>query len=136
MNHGSSKHQAKPSYCYLVKSLTPPIIEQHESSRGSMTAASSLSIALEDINGDGHIDMVIGNSNHKTQLLINSGDGTFSDAIAVSLLGDSMLTDESIALRDVHGDSLIDIVIGNYDQENQLYSSTQIVITSLICLFL
>ena len=36
-------------------------------------------VALGDINGDGRIDIVIGNYNQENQPLVNSGDSTFSD---------------------------------------------------------
>lgn len=75
-------------------------------------------IAFGDVNGDGLIDLVIGNNGEDNQLLINSGDGTFSDT-AANLLGVSMRT-MSIMFGDVNGDGFIDLVIGNWGQENQM----------------
>ena len=80
-------------------------------------------IALGDVNGDGHIDIAIGKLGEENQLLINSGNGTFSDTNTVSLPGGSSNT-HSLALGDVNGDGSIDIVIGNYGQENQLLINT------------
>jgi hypothetical protein len=89
------------------------------------------SIALGDVNGDGLIDVVIGNPGQDNYYqpnlpLLNSGDddggSLFSDVNTVLLPGDSDAT-RSIALGDVNGDGLIDVVIGNYSKENQvLYS--------------
>jgi hypothetical protein len=86
-------------------------------------ASLSYSIAVADMNNDGMLDIVIGNYNQKNQLLINSGDGTFSEDVE-DLPGGALST-WSIAVADMNNDGMLDIVIGNSDQKNQLvpYSS-------------
>jgi hypothetical protein len=78
------------------------------------------SMVLGDINGDGLLDVVIGNFNQPNQVLINFGNGTFSETIPVTLPGGSSIRTRSIALGDVNGDGLLDIVIGNGGQDNQV----------------
>ncbi|GAG90132.1 unnamed protein product, partial [marine sediment metagenome] len=71
-----------------------------------------------DFNGDGHIDIVIGNGVGVTnQLQINTGNGTFQ--IPIDLPGGNRET-RSIVAVDVNGDGYIDLIIGNNNYANQL----------------
>ena len=77
------------------------------------------SFATADVNGDGWIDIIIGNRlDEPNQLLINNGDGTFGDAI--HLPGGVAMYTTSISLADVNGDNSIDIIVGNNGQTNQI----------------
>ena len=66
-------------------------------------------IAFGDVNGDGHLDVVVGNERAANQLLIGDGNGAFADQ---DLPGGSRDT-YAIAFGDVNGDGHLDVVVGN-----------------------
>ncbi|MGA7964800.1 MAG: FG-GAP-like repeat-containing protein, partial [Gammaproteobacteria bacterium] len=68
-------------------------------------------VALADVNGDGHPDIVAVNDNDGTlSLLTNKGDGTFNAAVNYA----SGVYAYSLLALDVDGDGLPDIVAANY----------------------
>jgi hypothetical protein len=84
-------------------------------------ASDTRSVVVADINNDGMLDIIIGNSGQKNQLLINSGDGTFDDNAVDDLLPSDTSNTHSVAVADINNDGMLDIIIGNdFDQENQL----------------
>ena len=79
-------------------------------------ALNTTSIVLGDMNGDGHINIVICNLYKPNQILINNGDRTFTE----STLPGGELPTYSIVIGDINGDGHIDIVIGNVYQANRM----------------
>lgn len=82
-------------------------------------------IAVGDVDGDGDLDVVIGNGYYDEQnrLLINDGSGTFVDATATQLPVSANAT-QSVALGDVDGDGDLDLICGNGyagGEQNRLY---------------
>ncbi|MEP1093898.1 MAG: VCBS repeat-containing protein [Cyclobacteriaceae bacterium] len=71
----------------------------------------SNSVESSDLNGDGNIDLVIGNSGQNF-ILINNGDGIFKDETALRLPTNTYTT-QDLELADVDGDGDLDIVEGN-----------------------
>jgi len=87
------------------------------------------SIALADVNGDGHIDVVTGNQRiwrdgmylgGKIRLYLNNGSSDPYSNTGIPISNDTYGT-YSIALGDVNGDGHIDVVAGNYGLPNRLY---------------
>ena len=79
------------------------------------------SIALADVDGDGDLDLVAGNSNETNRLYLNDGTSTpFSGVAGSDISGDANAT-ISVALGDVDGDGDLDLVAGNLGERNRLY---------------
>ncbi len=84
------------------------------------------SIKLADLNGDGHLDMVIGNEVPPNRLLFNDGTGVFTEAAEALDLPVPLETREVLAV-DVDGDGDLDLVFanltsngGDWDKDPQL----------------
>ena len=72
--------------------------------------------AMGDIDGDGDLDLVLGNYGKPNEKLVNDGTGKFS-AFAC---GESINT-TAVALGDVNGDGLLDVFFGTVSgEENEL----------------
>lgn len=76
--------------------------------------------AFGDVDGDGDLDLVVGNWGQQNRLYLNSGAGTFTDVTASRMPVDGDNT-TSLVLGDVDGDGDLDLVIGNFQQQNRLY---------------
>jgi predicted nucleotidyltransferase len=80
------------------------------------------SLALGDVDGDGDLDLVLGNSGQQSRLYLSDGSGTFTDATASRLPVGIHVRYSSLAFGDVDGDSDLDLVVGgNYGQQSRLY---------------
>jgi len=81
----------------------------------------TLSIALGDVDGDGDLDVVVGNVGQANRLYLNNGSADpFSGVAGADISSDAHIT-ASIALADVDGDGDLDLVAGNYSQTTRLY---------------
>ena len=71
------------------------------------------SLAVADVNGDGHLDLVVGNSGVPTQLYLNNGSSTtpFSGVTPQNITAQGDAT-ASVALGDLNGDGHPDLFVG------------------------
>ncbi len=81
----------------------------------------SMDAALTDVEGDGDLDVVIANEFRPNILLINNGDGWFTNESGLRL-PQANHDSEDIAVADFDGDGDIDIVVvSEDDQINEFY---------------
>ncbi|NLF26067.1 MAG: hypothetical protein GX589_10485, partial [Deltaproteobacteria bacterium] len=71
------------------------------------------SVVLEDLNGDGVLDMVENLAN-SAGVRIGNGDGTFGERTTFQL-GDSSNGNKDVTLGDLNGDGVLDIVSANHE---------------------
>ncbi|MCU0862575.1 MAG: FG-GAP-like repeat-containing protein [Planctomycetes bacterium] len=81
--------------------------------------AYTASVRLGDVDGDGDLDLVVGNGG-QDRLCLNNGAGTFTDVTSSRLPAINDNT-RSVALGDVDGDGDLDLVVGNFREQDRLY---------------
>ncbi|MCP4538621.1 MAG: tandem-95 repeat protein, partial [Chloroflexi bacterium] len=72
-----------------------------------------------DVDGDGDLDLAVGNAGGQNVVYLNDGDGTF-DTTSYNFGTGSDWT-RSVALGDVDGDGDLDLAVGNQCQQNVVY---------------
>jgi len=77
------------------------------------------SVAWGDLEGDGDLDLAVGNAGAVNQIYRNNGNGSFT----TFSLGVNARDTTSIAWGDMDGDGDLDIAAGNENQINQLYKN-------------
>ncbi len=73
------------------------------------------SVAMGDLDGDGLLDLVLGNGKEDVAVLLGHGDGTFGQAVVYARL-DGGYAD--VALGDLDGDGDLDLVVNNSNAQN------------------
>lgn len=77
-------------------------------------------LALEDVDGDGDRDVLVGRSGAQSRLYLNDGAGHFSDVTATHLPA-AVYATQAVELVDVDGDSDRDALLANNGQQDRLY---------------
>jgi predicted nucleotidyltransferase len=79
------------------------------------------SVALGDVDGDGDLDLVVGNYTQTSRLYLNNGTADpFGGVTGSDITTDAHWT-YAVALGDVDGDGDLDLVTGNQNQPGRLY---------------
>ena len=91
----------------------------------------TLTVVVEDVDGDGFPDILIGNYEAPNYVFFNQRDG--SDSFSESTLIGSSTDDKTTALTvaDLDGDGKMDIVVANFDTDNHVFKGTDDMRTSL-----
>ena len=81
---------------------------------GSLGATDRFSrgIALGDLNGDTHLDVIVANEGTANELLLGDGSGSFTSSTSVDVTNSNSWT-TAVAIGDVDGDGNLDVLFGN-----------------------
>lgn len=80
---------------------------------------STIAVAVADMNGDGHQDLVLANRDgQQNYVLLNDGKNRFSDRVPFGTGSDET---RAVAVADLDGDGNLDIVTGNIGEQNAVF---------------
>lgn len=75
-------------------------------------------ITVADINGDGLVNLIVGNDGEPNQLLLNMGNAVFQE-VPDAIPGDNLNT-VTVVAADIDNDGYIDLIVGNRGAPNQV----------------
>ncbi|MEM7132849.1 MAG: VCBS repeat-containing protein [Chloroflexota bacterium] len=84
--------------------------------------AATTSVAIGDLNGDGNLDVVLGNRGIPNQILFH--EGSFEEILTeerFESFGPINMVTSTVALGDMNSDGYLDIVVGLYNEQNRVY---------------
>ena len=98
---------------------------------GSGAAATNISVAVADVDGDGKPDLITANDSGLVGVLIGNGDGTFQTALTFSAGPGT----QSVAATDINKDAKVDLLVAVYGANSigvLLNTSTVATTTALV----
>ena len=112
--------EGEPNRVYLNQGLDGQGNPQLSLAWSSTEADFTESVAWGDVDGDGHLDLAVGNNGEPNRVYLNQGlDGQGNPQL--SLAWSSNVTDDftmSVAWGDVDGDGDLDLATGNFGDDN------------------
>ena len=105
----------------LYRALPDGTFEEVTEAAGVSVTASIRMVLWADLDDDGRLDLLLGNSNGPNFYFHNDGDGTFSDRSAASGIGAVANKTRSLNVADIDGDGDLDLYTANVLEPNELF---------------
>ncbi len=104
---------------FLAAAGTGPAVFDAVSRNVGTGGTDTRAVALADMDGDGDLDLVVGNDGEQNRVLLNNGSGAFTDGTLG--FGTGSDATHALVLGDVDGDGDPDVAVGNFFQQNRVY---------------
>ncbi|MCP5155818.1 MAG: VCBS repeat-containing protein [Ectothiorhodospiraceae bacterium] len=113
-------NDGSPNRLYLNNGTTDPFAGV-TGANITADADSAFAVALGDIDGDGDLDLVVGNDGSPNRLYLNNGTAAPFDGVTGADITTDARSTFAVALGDFDGDGDLDLATGNFNQPNRLY---------------